>query len=140
MRALHRGLIRAVACLAAAAPMAAGVSAQATVKLDDPGALLEPCYQSVTVSNDGAFAVAFTVRAENSDPFSTEWTTYFGRSEARTLDVGDVGVGEHTPVHVEAVAAFGNPFKSRDFSFCHNGHTKLIEAKGTAANPWFEER
>ncbi|MGW5643926.1 hypothetical protein ACWEV3_30115 [Saccharopolyspora sp. NPDC003752] len=137
MRALHRGLIGA---LATAVPMAAGVSAQAAVELDDPSALLEPCYQSVTVRNDGAFAVAFTVRAENSEPFSTEWTSYFDRAEARTLDAGEVGVGEYTPVHVEAVAASGSPFRSRDFSFCRNGRTKLIEAKGTAANPWFEER
>ncbi|MFI0463262.1 hypothetical protein ACH347_04175 [Saccharopolyspora sp. 5N102] len=140
MHALHRGLIGATTALAATVPMAAGVSAHATVKLDDPSALFEPCYQSVTVSNDGAFAVAFTVRAENSEPYSTEWTSYFGRSEARTLDAGDVGVGEYTPVHVEAVAAFGSPFRSRDFSFCRNGRTKLIEAKGTAANPWFEDR
>ncbi|MEU7846020.1 hypothetical protein AB0B74_07735 [Micromonospora parva] len=121
-RLVGAALVGTLAAGGSAAAAATAASAQA-----------EPCVERITVVNNAAFVMSFSVAASNG--LETSNTDTYPINQSRTIDLTTTAlpVGADVRPVVDAVAgAQGTP--SSFVSYCQNGQSATYSVTGTTYN------
>ncbi|MET7877659.1 hypothetical protein ABZS52_12070 [Micromonospora profundi] len=108
--------------------LAAGASALAAAST--ASAQAEPCVQRITVVNNAAFVMSFSVTASNG--LETSNTDTYPINQSRTVDLTTTAlpVGSDVRPVVDAVAG-AQRTPSSFVSYCENGQTATYSVTGT---------